>query len=106
MMARYGMDLPTEIIESQIISALDLIVQQDRMSGGKRRITQIATRNIAMQPNGPVRKNYYTPVVEWDRRTKRYVWSDIPDWINDLPYAGITDAEEVHAWCQSVQCCS
>ena len=46
MMVRYGMDLPTDIIESQVRSALDLIVQQDRMPGGERRITQIVESTL------------------------------------------------------------
>lgn len=106
MMTRYGMDLPTEIIESQIVSALDLIVQQDRLSGGKRRITQIAMRNPAIHAGNRSQKDFYVPIVEWDRRSCRYIWSLTPEWVNDLPYAGIADAEEVCAWCQSVQCCS
>lgn len=106
MMARYGMDLPTEIIESQIVSAIDLIVQQDRLSGGKRRITQIAVRNSCAHTANHQQRSFYTPVVEWDRRNLHYVWTQTPEWIDDLPFAGIASAEEVGAWCQSVQCCS
>ncbi|MDR0500953.1 MAG: CpaF family protein [Coriobacteriales bacterium] len=41
MMSRYGMDLPISLIEEQIASALDLIVQMDRFSDGTRRVSMI-----------------------------------------------------------------
>ena len=106
MMVRYGMNLPTEIIESQIVSAIDLVVQQDRMSGGKRRITQIAMRSDSTGASRQSGRGFYTPVVEWNRHARHYVWSEAPEWIYDLPYMGIASAEEVNAWLQSAQCCS
>ena len=39
LMARFGMDLPADIIEEQIASALDLIVMSRRASDGTRCIT-------------------------------------------------------------------
>ena len=36
-----GFDLPVRAIREQIVSAIDLIVQQTRLHGGKRKITQI-----------------------------------------------------------------
>ena len=103
MMVRYGMDLPTDIIEAQIVSALDLIVQQDRLSGGKRRITQIAMRGASDSKSRLERNCFFTPIVIWDRRSQRYIWSDPPEWIHDLPYLGIASSEEVSSWVQSVQ---
>ena len=41
MMSRYGMDLPVSVIEEQIASALDIIIQLDRFNDGSRRITSI-----------------------------------------------------------------
>ena len=41
MMARYAMDLPVTLIEKQIASALDLVVQLDRQIDGCRRITAV-----------------------------------------------------------------
>lgn len=35
-MARFGMDLPTELIEEQIATAVDLIVMAKRLPSGKR----------------------------------------------------------------------
>lgn len=104
MMVRYGMDLPTEIIEEQIASALDLVIQQDRLSGGKRRITQIAMRDE--NDAGMTREHRrFVPVVRWDRRTQRYEWSELPSWIEDLPFMGMASEQEVGQWVQSVHCC-
>ena len=36
LMARFGMDLPTELIEEQIATAVDLIVMAKRLPSGKR----------------------------------------------------------------------
>lgn len=103
MMVRYGMDLPVEIIEEQVASALDLIVQQDRLSGGKRRITQIAMRG---RDTGSARKcQRFTPIVHWDRRMQRYEWGDLPAWIEELPFMDVAGEEEVAQWVQSVRCC-
>ena len=41
MVLMAGMDLPIEFIRQQIVEAVDLIVQQNRMRDGSRRITQI-----------------------------------------------------------------
>ena len=105
MMVRYGMDLPTEIIEAQVVSALDLVVQQDRLSGGKRRITQIAMRGAPGSKAEPSIGQFFTPVVIWDRRAQRYIWSEPPEWLHDLPYMGIASSEEVNSWMRSVQSC-
>ena len=36
-----GLDLPVRVVREQIASAIDLIVQQTRMSDGTRKVTQI-----------------------------------------------------------------
>ena len=126
MMVRFGLDLPCEIVESQIASALDLIVQQDRMEGGKRRITQIVARHVAgaragtggggtggggaagsahggAQAFGAQREGeMFKTVVAWSRREQRYVWKAFPDWVEALPWTGVAKAEEVARWEQSL----
>lgn len=42
LMARFGMDLPTAIIEEQVATALDLLVLSARHGDGSRRITSLA----------------------------------------------------------------
>lgn len=48
MVLMAGMELPVRAIREQIASALDLIVQQERMKDGKRRITHI-TEVVGME---------------------------------------------------------
>ena len=92
---------PAEIIEEQIASALDLVVQQDRLSGGKRRITQVAMYG----ENDAHGRRGFVPIVSWDRRTQRYEWGELPSWIEDLPYMNVATEAEVRQWVQSVRCC-
>lgn len=98
MMVRYGMELPVEIIEEQVHSALDLIVQQDRMGDGSRRITQVVQR----VRQG--RQAAFAPVVTWDRRARRYSWQAVPAWVEELSLSGIASEEEVRSWQRSLPC--
>ncbi len=94
MMVRYGMNLPTEIIEAQVASALDIVVQQDRVSGGHRRITQVVMRNPTYAQDGV----FFKPVVTWNFVTKEYEWEDEPPWIEELQAYDIANSEEVQKW--------
>ncbi len=97
-MVRYGMDLPIEAIERQIVSALDLIVQQDRLTGGARRITQIVTRAAGASLAGQMHGDPFTTVVRWDREQERYIWNEAPEWVEGLPAMGLAEEDEVEAW--------
>jgi pilus assembly protein CpaF len=50
MVLMAGMDLPVEFIRQQIVEAIDLIIQQNRMKDGSRRITQI-TEVVGIEGN-------------------------------------------------------
>ena len=99
-MVRYGMELPTEVIEGQIVSALDLIVQQDRVFGGGRRITQIVSRKRGFFEGGE--RFPYSALVRWDKETGAYVWERAPEWIDELVIDGLATQEEVERWRQQV----
>ena len=103
-MVRYGMDIPAEVVEVQVIQALDVIVQQDRTRGGKRRVTQIAVRR---EDSGKVASGQfvmrgdaapYEPIVIWNKRTKQYDWRSLPAWLEDLVLDGVASQEEVNEW--------
>ena len=107
MMVRFGLDLPTDIIEAQIASALDLIVQQDRMQHGKRRITKIVARHVIGSNESPMfptqeKEEMFKTVVEWDMQKECYVWHAFPDWIEKLPLLNIASVQEVRSWEQSL----
>ncbi len=103
MMARYGMDMPVEIIEGQIASALDLVVQQDRLPHGKRCVTHLVARSIRDGNGSTHMGSPFVDVVVRDRRTGAYRWLAEPDWVDDLPYLGIATREEVEEWRQSLR---
>lgn len=96
MMTRYGMDLPVELIEEQIGSALDLIVQIDRFADGTRRITQLCDCEAS---RGSIK---LTPLVVWDMTTRSYVWQATPPWLASLAHIPAIDESEVEAWRSSL----
>lgn len=93
MMARYAMDLPVAVLEEQIASAIDLIVQQDRFADGVRRVTAIVS--CSRGDTGVVLR----PLLVWDKHRKRYECKGVPDWVDDIAFAGIATESEVETWC-------
>jgi pilus assembly protein CpaF len=96
MMTRYGMDLPVEIIEEQIGSALDLIVQIDRFADGARRVTQLCS---CSSTRGAIE---LVPLVIWDMATRTYAWQALPPWLATLAHVPTIDESEVEAWRSSL----
>lgn len=96
MMARFGIELPVPVIEEQIASALDLIVQQDRFPDGTRRITQVV--EVASHERQPELR----PLVMWNRRMHRYQWFSQPAWIEEIAFMGVAGEKEVELWLSEV----
>jgi pilus assembly protein CpaF len=97
MMARYGMDLPVGIIEEQIGSALDLIIQIDRNASGTRRVTQLCSCQAARGGAELI------PLVTWDMAARSYVWQAVPPWLTALSHVSSIDGNEVEAWHSSLR---
>ena len=92
MMSRYGMDLPIEVIEEQIGSALDLIVQIDRFADGRRRVTQVCSCTSE-------REGIELEVlVQWNQLSGCYVWKATPSWLDELAFNPLIDTGEVELW--------
>jgi pilus assembly protein CpaF len=100
MMSRYAMDLPVELIEKQIASALDLIVQLDRQPDGSRRVTALCACG-AGSPG--VRLG---AVAHWDEGTSAYRWGTEPQWLADVASRQNIGMEEVNAWRLATGCSS
>jgi pilus assembly protein CpaF len=96
MMARYGMDLPVDVIEEQVASALDLIVQLDRFADGTRRITSIC------ECGGGRGGVTLERLVEWDRRDGSYTWNAEPQWLDDPGFREMVTEGEVESWRSSL----
>lgn len=92
-MVRYGADLPVSVIETQIGSAIDVVVHTSRTPSGKRRVTQVG--GLFLKEGGTCG---IEPYYEWDLVTSKGVWHGVPDWVDDLPYLGLAGAKEVEEW--------
>ncbi len=53
-----GMDLPLQVVRKQIVSAIDLIVQQERLRDGSRKVTAI-TELTGMEGETPVMQDIF-----------------------------------------------
>ena len=92
-MVRYGMDLPVEVIESNIASALDVVVQVSRGRDGGRFVSAIASVERGKASACRIRDVYR-------RRSSREngVWESCPSWLDDACEQGFVDEWEVARW--------
>ncbi|MBP3884686.1 MAG: CpaF family protein [Olsenella sp.] len=93
LMARFGMDLPTDIIEEQIATALDLLVMSNRFPDGSRRITSLA--EVSRAEDGGVRLE---ECVSYDDATRTWVLAREPTFLSSAVEAGVISKEEVERW--------
>ncbi|WP_298581194.1 CpaF family protein [uncultured Olegusella sp.] len=93
LMARFGMDLPADIIEEQITSALDFIVMGRRLPSGQRRIT--AMSEVGRGSTGGVRLD---ECVSYDMASDTWTFKREPDFIAQGMEEGVIDIEEVTRW--------
>lgn len=93
-MVRYGMDLPVEVIEGNIASALDVVVQVERGRDGRRFVSGIAS----VERGG---RHEICRIDEVFRRSgfdERGVWETVPPWLEGAVAHGAIDGGEVAAW--------
>lgn len=97
-MVRYAAELPVDVIESQIASAIDLVIQTTRSARGKRYVSEIVGYSYDSRGRACQIDTYY----RFDLLSKTGSWLSYPGWIDDLPLLEIADDEEVLRWKQSV----
>ena len=95
LMARFGMDLPADIIKEQIATALDLIVMSARLEDGTRRITSLST--VGRGPSGGV---LLEEAVAFDIASRTWELVREPALVEEGLSLGILEAEEVKRWRQ------
>ncbi|MCH3967790.1 MAG: CpaF family protein [Atopobiaceae bacterium] len=93
LMARFGMDLPTDIIEEQIATALDLVVMGRRMPDGSRVVSEAALVRRAAAGGVDLDE-----VVSFDAVERSWHLVSEPAFVGDLVVQGIASSEEVAAW--------
>lgn len=100
-MVRYGAELPVSVIEAQIATAIDVVVQTTRYPDGSRGICEIA----GYVWNGEKARCLVERYFVRDLVTGKSEWLNFPPWLDDLPYLKIATHEEVEQW-KCTQCFS
>ena len=98
LMARFGMDLPTDLIEEQIATALDFIVMARRLSDGSRFVTSLTEVR-----RGPTGKVELGECVSFDAATRAWSLVAEPSFVATAVADGVMSEEEVGRW---RSCCS
>ena len=93
LMARFGMDLPTDLIEEQISMAVNLIVVTRRLSDGTRLVTSLS--EVSRGPGGTV---VLDERVSFDATERSWQLKSEPAFVEDALARGVIPAEEVGRW--------
>lgn len=96
LMARFGMDLPPELIEEQVSTALDLIVMSRRLKDGKRAITELA--EVSRRDDGRVG---LVTCVDFRLRDRSWGLVREPGFLADAVDCGLLAKEGVETWRRS-----
>ncbi len=97
LMARFGMDLPTDVIEAQIATALDLLVMSHRLYDGTRCIGSLS--EVSPSDGGGVR---LATCVTFDSAQRSWHLEHLPAFVDAALTAGALSRGEVDAWKSSV----
>ena len=93
LLARFGINLPSELIEEQIALALDGIVMSERRPDGRRFVTSYS--GVSRGPHGGVRLERY---VSFDRANRTWSLEREPPFIEEALSTGALSREEVERW--------
>ena len=101
LMARFGMDLPADIIEEQIASALDLIVMAQRLPDGRRYVTSIS--ELFWQQDRTI---CIKECISFDAFTRQWHLNHVPSFITAAEKERRLSLEEVERWEKQASCAS
>lgn len=93
LMARFGMDLPADIIEEQIASALDLLVMSERLPDGSRYVTSLS--EVRRADSGGVD---LVECVSFDRPSRTWSLLREPDFLDVAMRLRTIGGREVEQW--------
>ncbi|MEG2368890.1 MAG: CpaF family protein [Raoultibacter sp.] len=93
-MVRYAAELPVDVIEAQIASAIDVVVQTARALDGHRYIQEV----VALGFDHDRRACSVIPLFAWDVACAQSTWVAAPDWIDSLALYGVAHEREVASW--------
>ena len=93
-MVRYGADLPVDVIEAHIATAVDIVVQTARAADGSRYLAEVAAFSYDCER----RACHVEPLFRRDPLARRGSWRAAPPWVDALPMLGCASEGEVAAW--------
>ncbi len=93
LMARFGMDLPTDLIEEQIATAINLIVVTRRLASGRRVVTSMT--EVSRAQDGSARLE---ECVSFDRGALSWELVREPAFVGRSVSDGVLAREEVREW--------
>lgn len=99
-MVRYAVDLPVDVIESNVASAFDVVVQTARSLDGSRFVSDVAELEYDSEKRCCVVKRLF----KRDVSERVGCWVALPAWLDELPNLGVATREEVQRW--KVRSCS
>ncbi|WP_080802058.1 CpaF family protein [Arabiibacter massiliensis] len=98
-MVRYAADLPVDVIESNVASAFDAVVQTARSLGGARFVSEVAELSFDAKRRACTARTLY----KRESGDAAGVWVAPPEWVDDLPKLHVAEEEEVRRWKR--ECC-
>ncbi|HIZ18951.1 MAG TPA: CpaF family protein [Candidatus Olsenella stercoravium] len=93
LMARFGMDLPTDLIEEQIATAINLIVVTRRLADGARLVTSLT--EVSRAPGGSARLD---ECVSFSLGDRSWALGREPAFVARAVEDGVLDKGEVELW--------
>ncbi len=93
MMARFGIDLPADILEGQVATALDLIVMTHRLPGGQRRVGGLTLVGMSEEGRVTLRE-----CVRYDDLADSWTLVEEPPFVAEGLRTAVLSEEEVRAW--------
>ena len=98
-MVRYVAELPVDVIEANIASAIDLVVQTRRALDGSRFVSDVVSLTFDHKAGRCQAIPHYERAFGAQAGRRKAV----PDWIRQLPMLGVASDEEVSTW---IEACS
>ncbi len=99
LMARFGIDLPAQVIEGQIATALDFMVMTGRLPSGARRVEGLTACGRSGQGTVELEE-----CVAYDRHVDRWFLVREPEYVGLAQRRGLVEPGEVERWRASVPC--
>lgn len=93
-MVRYAADLPVDVIEANIASAIDLVVQTARAMDGSRSVTDVVAFAFDREQGRCMTQQIYARAGISDCGK----WAMCPDWVERVHLHGMAEEEEVEQW--------